>query len=192
VNVAARLEKAAGPGEVLCGRLTAELAARRVAFRERQPVELMGKREPVDVFEAVSLRAASEPSPEALPLVGRDDELAFLLSHWRRVRRDDRAQVVLLVGDAGAGKSRLVDEVTALAAEDGRVLRTAYPAYGGMCGPRVAADLIRQLGPLGDPEVDARVRSITGELHPSLQSIDPAAIHQEQLWAFRRLLVARP
>src|SRR5439155_4534592 len=50
VNVAARLEKAAGPGEVLCGRLTAELAGRRVVFRERQPVVLKGTREPVDVF----------------------------------------------------------------------------------------------------------------------------------------------
>ena len=46
VNVAARLEKVAAPGEVLCGRLTAELAGRGVWFRERQPVLLKGKQEP--------------------------------------------------------------------------------------------------------------------------------------------------
>src|SRR2546430_4566045 len=53
VNVAARLEKAAGPGEVLCGRLTAELSQRRAAFRERRPVVLKGNREPVEGFEAI-------------------------------------------------------------------------------------------------------------------------------------------
>src|SRR5207302_11060240 len=51
VNVAARLEKAASGGEVLVGPLTAELATTGIAFRERQPVILQGKRDPVPVFE---------------------------------------------------------------------------------------------------------------------------------------------
>ena len=55
VNVAARLEKAAGPGEVLCGSLTAELVGGRAVFRARQPVILKGKREPVEVWEAVGV-----------------------------------------------------------------------------------------------------------------------------------------
>ena len=86
VNVAARLEKAAGPGEVLCGRLTTELAGGRIVFRERQPILLKGKQEPVEVWEAVSLQPVDlEPSTAAPPLVGRDDELAFLQAQWRRV-----------------------------------------------------------------------------------------------------------
>ena len=67
-------------------------------------------------------------------------------------------------------------------------MHAAYPAYGSMGGPRVAAEVIRQLGPVDDPEVNARVRSATGDIDPSLQSVDPAAMRQEQLWAFRRLL----
>src|SRR5438067_1938594 len=55
VNVAARLEKAAGPGEVLVGRVTAQLAGDRVVLRERDPVVLKGKRDPVEVWEAVGL-----------------------------------------------------------------------------------------------------------------------------------------
>src|SRR5207248_8437647 len=63
VNVAARLEKAASGGEVLVGPLTAELAAGGIAFRERQPVILKGKRDPVPVFEVLGLR---EGQPQAI------------------------------------------------------------------------------------------------------------------------------
>src|SRR5437763_2398444 len=85
VNVAARLEKAAGGGEVLVGPLTAELAADGVLFRERQPVILKGKRDPVPVFEVLGLREGQAPAVEQPPLVGRDDDLAFLRAQWRRV-----------------------------------------------------------------------------------------------------------
>jgi tetratricopeptide (TPR) repeat protein len=57
-----------------------------------------------------------------------------------------------------------------------------------MGGSRVAAEVIRQLGPAHDVEVSARLRSIAGELDPSLQAIDPAGMAQEQLWAFVRLV----
>ncbi len=55
VNVAARLEKVASAGEVLCGRLTVALSESAVVFRERQPVLLKGKRDPVEVFEAIAV-----------------------------------------------------------------------------------------------------------------------------------------
>ena len=202
VNVAARLEKAAGPGQVLVGRLTAELAGERVAFEGRQPVLLKGKADPVDVFEATALRPDSDGldgvgERDRPPLTGRHDELAFLRAQWRRTVRDRRSAVVLLAGEAGLGTTRLIEELAldpwgpdgpVPAAGNPIVVRATYPAYGGLGGPRVAADIIRQLGSSDDPHVDARVRSLAGELHPSLKSIDPTALHSEQLWAFRRLL----
>src|SRR5438270_2461670 len=94
VNVAARLEKAATGGEVLVGPLTAELAAGGIAFRDRQPVILKGKRNPVPVFEVLGLRdSGGAPTVDKPPLVGRDDDLAFLRAQWRRVVRDQRAAV---------------------------------------------------------------------------------------------------
>jgi predicted ATPase len=126
--------------------------------------------------------------PKGRPLVGRDDELAFLAAQWRRVRRDGQPHVVLLCGEAGSGKTRLLNELVRVADSDGTVIRATYPAYGTMGGSRVAAEVIRQLGPAHDSEVTARLRSIAGELDPSLRAIDPAGIPKEQLWALARLV----
>ena len=105
-----------------------------------------------------------------------------------RSARDRRAQVVLLCGDAGAGKTRLLSELVQRVQKDAIVVHTAYPTYGSMGGPRVAAEVIRQLGTIEDEEVTARLRSAAGEIDASLESVDPAAMRHEQLWAFRRLL----
>ena len=193
VNVAARLEKAAAPGEVLVGRLTAELTGDRVIYRERRPVVLKGKRDPVEVFEATSIRVsgATATSPDRPPLIGRDDELAFLRAQWRNTVRNGRASIVLLCGEAGVGTTRLVDELAEELMHEALVVRAMYPAYGRLGGLRVAAEIIRQLGAMGDTEVDSRVRSIAGELHPSLRGIDPAAFQKEQAWALRRLIQAK-
>jgi class 3 adenylate cyclase/tetratricopeptide (TPR) repeat protein len=190
VNVAARLEKVAGAGEVLCGRLTADLAGRRVEFREREPVLLKGKAQPVEVREAIALRGSREARAGGgeTPLFGRDDELEFLRAQWRRVRRDGRPHFVLLCGEAGSGKTRLMDELGLHASGEGVVVWSTYPAYGAMGGARVASEIAAQLGPIDNPEVSARIRSIGGELDPSLQSIEPGALRQEQTWAIGRLL----
>src|SRR5438270_1346601 len=191
VNVAARLEKAAGGGEVLVGRVTADLAGARVVLRERQPVVLKGKRDPVEVWEAVALRRETVAGGEQLPLVGREDELAFLLAQWRRLLRDRRSAVVLVTGEAGIGKTRLVEELAAAVEGEALVARARYPAYGRLGGPQVAAEVAEQLGPMGEPDVDVRVKSVAGELDPSLKPLDPNAVQQEQLWAFRRYLESK-
>ena len=192
VNVAARLEKAAGPGEVLCGRLTAELAGDRVAFEERQPVLLKGKSEPVDVWAALRMRRAVDGATSAgPPLVGRQEELAFLEMQWRRVRDDRVGSLVVICGDAGSGKSRLLDELTAMVGDDALVVRGAYPAYGAMGGLQLAAELIDQLGPSVDPEVELRVRSVVGDVDPALAGIDPAGMEREQVWGIGRLIKER-
>jgi len=189
VNVAARLEKAAGPGEVLCGPLTVDLVGGRGVFRPRQPVILKGKREPVEVAEAVSLRpSGSEATQDDLPLIGREDEMAYLGALWQRVGRDRQFQMVLLCGDAGSGKTRLAAELARLAAADGTVVRSGYPAYGSTGGVAVMADVLRQLGPADDDEVTIRVRSLAGKTDESLRAMDVVGLQKEQTWGFLRLL----
>jgi class 3 adenylate cyclase len=190
VNVAARLEKAANAGQVLVGELTARLAGRRVAFDEGRPLVVKGKREPVMVFAAAGLREGGhqhEDDAGRPSLVGRDADLAFLLAQWERAVADRRPGMVLVVGEPGVGTTRLVEELCKRVSPCAHVASTAYPSYGALGGPRVAADLARQLGPVGDPDVDLRVRSAAGDLDPALRSIDPTTIRSEQVWGFRRL-----
>ncbi len=194
VNVAARLEKVAGPGEVLVGPLTAQLTAEQVEFRRGRPVVVKGRREPVEVCEAVRLHDSAARSALRAgrgPLVGRSEDLAFLRSQWRRAVRDQRAAVVLVTGEAGVGTTRLVEELADEVAGEAHVVRTAYPAYGNLGDPRIAADVVSQLGLAGDAEVDAKVRSATGRLDPGLKQLDPASFQAEQVWAFARLLEAK-
>ena len=188
VNVAARLEKAANRGEVLVGPITVELTDARVAYRERPPMTLKGKKEPVEVRQAISLRTTPVgPEASLAPLVGRLEELEFLLAQWRRVRSIRRASVVLVTGDPGTGKTRLLDEFLRHVDDQAFVVRSTYPPYGGSGGQRVGGDLVTQLGPSDDEAVQARVRSLAGDVDPSLRGIDPVALREEQLWALRRL-----
>ena len=188
VNVAARLEKAANHGEVLVGPVTHELTEARVVYRERPPMTLKGKREPVEVRQALELRTSPAPATMApTPLIGRSDDLEFLLSQWRRVAGTRRSGLVLVTGDPGIGKSRLLDELASSMSDTSLVVRSTYPPYGGYGGARVGGDLVAQLGPSDDPDVQRRVRTLTGEFDPSMAGIDAETLRKEQLWALRRL-----
>ena len=188
VNVAARLEKTAGAGEILLGALTAELAGRRVVLRPREPALLKGKREPVPVWEAVALRAddAAPAGAESVPLVGRDVELTFLRAIWRRVVASRRANLVRISGEAGIGKTRLLDELARSLRGESRVVRTRYPAYGTPSGPRIAGEVVRQLGQLGETDVDDRLAALARTL-PGPDGMAPSKMRQEYVWALRRL-----
>ena len=77
VNVAARLEQAAQPGEVLIGEATLALVRDAVEVEAVEPLELKGKAEPVPAFRLVAVREAPERRHET-PFVGRERELETL------------------------------------------------------------------------------------------------------------------
>ena len=116
VNVAARLQQHAQPGEVLVGQRTQAATSRVVSYREREPLDAKGKSEPVRAWIAVEASAEQEAPPRGLaglsaPLVGRDEELAILTAVAGRVEREHTPQLVTLFGAAGVGKSRLLAEL---------------------------------------------------------------------------------
>jgi class 3 adenylate cyclase len=116
VNVAARLQQHASPGEVLVGQRTQAATSRTIAYREHEALDAKGKSEPVACWVAVSAAHEQAPPPRGVaglsaPLVGRNEELAVLTAVAARVERERAPQLVTLFGPAGVGKSRLVSEL---------------------------------------------------------------------------------
>ena len=87
VNVAARLEQAAQPGEVLIGEPTLALVGDAAEVEPVEPLELKGKAEPVPAYRLLRVRDAPERRHEAL-FVGRERELALLREAWERVQAE--------------------------------------------------------------------------------------------------------
>src|SRR5262249_28291264 len=111
VNVAARLEQAAAPGDVLIGEATYGLVPDPGEAEPVAPIVAKGKSEALVAYRLLDASAHGPlPRRSATPLVGRTPELALLADEFERVVDDRRCHVVTVVGDAGVGKSRLVAE----------------------------------------------------------------------------------
>jgi class 3 adenylate cyclase len=113
VNVCARLEQAAAPGEILVGERT--VAAVGGAFEFADPATVEAKGKPGGVACRKLVRALSLTRPRGLGgvspvFVGRDSELNSLRHVYRGVVASGRPHLVSVVGDAGVGKSRLASE----------------------------------------------------------------------------------
>src|SRR6478672_5681531 len=131
VNVAARLEQAAGDTETLIGALTYRLVAGSVVVEEVEPLTLKGKSAPVAAYRLVDVRAPNGDGPTVhRELVGRRAELEGLLSLIDESAAHPVPQTLLVVGEAGVGKTRLLDELTASVAGRALVLRGRCLSYG--------------------------------------------------------------
>ncbi|HJQ49794.1 MAG TPA: adenylate/guanylate cyclase domain-containing protein [Gaiellaceae bacterium] len=180
VNVAARLEQVAAPGEVLLGEPMLALVRDAVEVEAVEPLALKGKTEPVPAFRLVAVREAPERRHD-VAFVGRERERETLLEPWRRVVGEQRCELATVVGDAGVGKSRLVAEL--LASLDGaRVVRGRCLNYGEGVGYWPVVEVLKQLDRLPEEEsAAAAIRSLLGE------SAAPTSA-DELAWAFRKTL----
>src|SRR5215472_2007246 len=110
-NTAARVQALAEPGAIL---VTAHVQRQVVGLfvvEERGSHELKGVPEPVQLFRLVRASGGGRRSRQRhlTPLIGRDEEIAILMRRWERARQGD-GQLVLIVGEPGIGKSRLIEE----------------------------------------------------------------------------------
>jgi len=199
VNVAARLEQAAGAQEVLLGDLTYRLVRDYVDVEEVEPLELKGKSEPVPAYRLVGVREGAErPRRHDAPMIGRDEELGVLQSALRCSMADGRCRLVTVVGEAGVGKSRLIDEFIASVDGEASVLRGRCLPYGEGITFWPLAEAVRRAAGIaerdsmesalekldaiaGDSEVSARVASAIGLSSTPFPG-------QELVWGARKLL----
>ncbi len=187
VNVAARLEQAAEPGEVLAGERTVSAARGAFEFGETTTIEAKGKPDGVRcrrVIRALSLMRTRGVGGLARTFVGRDAELERLYAAFKRAAESTQPVLVTVLGDPGVGKTRLMRELwEQLADEEPEPLRRTGRclAYGeGVTFWPLAEVLKEHLGILeNDPPEEVRRRlgareilgltlglDVAGDLHP--------------------------
>src|SRR5206468_1333022 len=111
-NIAARIQGLAAPNTVVISDVTSRLVEGYFACQDLGAQTLRGVAEPVHVYRVLQESGARGRLDAAMtrgltPLVGRESEVTLLLERWEQVKAG-QGQVVLLTGDAGIGKSRLV------------------------------------------------------------------------------------
>jgi class 3 adenylate cyclase len=187
VNVAARLEQGAEPGEILVGERAAALAAGAFEFERPRRIEAKGK--PGGIACRRLVRALALTRPRGVPglrpaFVGRDRELGLLLDAYERTAAGREARIVTVTGEAGVGKSRLVRELWEVLGREAQptLRRTGRcPAYGNARTYRPIGDMLKEhfgllesdgperlLAHLGDRQILglALGLDVAGDLHP--------------------------
>jgi len=199
VNVAARLEQTANPGDVVIGDLTRQLVGPSVILDSLPPLTLKGKAEPVPAFRVLDVQDSSSAMRRfELPLLGRDSELATLRATWQQTVALGGWQRLRLLGDAGIGKSRLVHHLLDDLEGTARVLRGACLPYGEGITFWPVAEITRLAAGI-TPATDAEsARQAIAEVSAdhevavrlqALLGLDQRMVPVPELfWAIRRLL----
>jgi class 3 adenylate cyclase/tetratricopeptide (TPR) repeat protein len=132
VNVAARLEQAASPGEILIGERTLSLVRDAVLAEPVADLSLKGKVDPVPAHRLIEVTPGAAGFARHLdaPIVGRERELSLLRDVFDRTVTDQSCQLFTVLGVAGVGKSRLLAAFVADVAGRATVLRGRCLPYG--------------------------------------------------------------
>jgi class 3 adenylate cyclase/tetratricopeptide (TPR) repeat protein len=203
VNVAARLEQTAAPGEILLGRRTFALVRASVEVDEGRAISLKGKADPVTGYRLVEVSPGPERAERMSPeFVGRGRELASLREAFGHSERDRECVLLTVLGGAGMGKSRLAEEFAAEVGGEARVLHGRCLPYGDGITFWPVAELVREACGIGGDDgreaARAKIAAALGDGEDTeLVADGVAAISgfgptsagmQETFWAIRRFL----
>jgi class 3 adenylate cyclase/tetratricopeptide (TPR) repeat protein len=204
VNTAARLETAAQPGEILIGADTHRLVRDAVDVESVEPRSMKGKAEPVECYRLVGVLAGTAAPPRAFtsPIVGRERELEDLRRAFERSVQDRTCVLFTVLGAAGAGKSRLVEEFLSHVGESAQILVGRCLPYGEGITYWPVAQALRAAMELHDFDEPEQVRSgldailagddhadaIAARLSEVLGIAEGHSAPEETAWAIRRFL----
>jgi class 3 adenylate cyclase/tetratricopeptide (TPR) repeat protein len=200
MNVVAHLEQQAKPGQILLGNATLRLVREAVDVEELGSLQLKSRREPVVAHRLLRVLPEGWRARSPIPMVGREQELAVLKATYERTIASSTCHLLTLFGEAGIGKSRLVEELLTTVSEPARVLRSSSRSYGGAAYEAMTR-LVSEAAGL-DPADPTRAREILAGFVGGVQDADritqrigqvlgieqgtgpPEDIH----WALRRFL----
>ncbi len=201
VNVAARLQAAGSPGDVLIGASTYRLVRNVVSAEPLGPMQLKGKTEAVGVHRLVDLAAVPSRRPGS-EFVGRARELDLLSGRLMEVSRDRVCRLVTVIGEAGVGKSRLVREFLGTrtggaAVAEGRCLpygegitywplKQAIGQAAELRGDETAEEARARIRGLLDDAPDADL--VTERIAETIGIADAVPEHKGAVWAVGRLV----
>ncbi len=207
MNTASRLQSSAEPGSVIIGEPTFRLVRDAVVAEPVEPLVLKGKAEPVAAYRVVAVASLSPMRTRRLdaPMVGRRREASLLADAFERAASDRSCVLFTVLGAAGAGKSRLVEEFLGARADgDAEILRGRCLAYGDGITWYPVTEALR--GALDLPEFaeadairSALAAAVAGEEHAPAIEANLARLFaagqggspEETFWAIRRFLESR-
>jgi class 3 adenylate cyclase/tetratricopeptide (TPR) repeat protein len=190
VNVAARLEQAAQPDDILIGSETLQHLADAVTVELIERLELKGKAEPLDAYRLISVQATTGgvARPDAAPMVGRTRQLKMLHDAFDNVASERSCHLFTVLGSAGVGKTRLVSEFLRTL-DDVAVVHGRCLSYGEGITYWPVVEVVKQAGgpePLSDGTARHALEVLLGEAE-----VTAAATPDQIAWAFRKLLEAK-
>ena len=198
VNVAARLEQAAEPGQILLGEGTRRLVRDAVRLEPAAAV-VVAEHDPVPVWRLVEVLDRAEGVARRLdsPLVGRSGELVQLQHAYERAIEERTVYLFTLLGPAGIGKSRLAAEFGAADSSSARMLAGRALPYGEGITFWPLAEIVRELGGYEPHASFSRLLegeedggAIAERIAAAIGRSDAPGTTEETFWAARKLFEA--
>ncbi|HEX2240322.1 MAG TPA: adenylate/guanylate cyclase domain-containing protein [Actinomycetota bacterium] len=206
VNVAARLEQAAPPGEIYIGVETYKLVKDAVKVEPVDPLTLKGKSEGVPAFRLIEVIEGAEGTARRLssPLVGRTRELDLLKQAFERSVSERTCHMFTILGQAGAGKSRLVRELLAHVQDQALDLAGRCQSYGVNVTYWPLKEIVRDVAKLDEDDTADEVQTklvallegedqallVADRVAQAIDVVEATATPEEVFWAVRKLLEA--
>jgi class 3 adenylate cyclase/tetratricopeptide (TPR) repeat protein len=199
VNLAARLQQAAGPAEILIGDATHRLARDAVVVEQVESFAVRGKRDPVTAWRLLKVveGAPSFARRFDAPLVGRARELAQLRLAFERVVEERTDYLFTILGPAGIGKSRLAAELVKTLSDAANIVSGRCLAYGEGITYWPLREIVQDLT-RDQPQDrisallkdDADREAILGRISGAIGRSEVRGTAEETFWAVRRLFEA--
>jgi predicted ATPase/class 3 adenylate cyclase len=196
INLAARLQQAAAPGEILIGETTRRLVGDHVTVTEVAPLLVKGKRGPVNAARVLAVSSDTTSTIAGSPFVGREEELRLLRDAFERCVAERTCRLVTVLGVPGIGKSRLVREALEEVRTAAGIVVGRCPPYGEGITYLPLLDIVRQLASGGAADLTALVEGedegvlIADRVAGAVGLSTTSAPTAETNWAVRKLFEA--